>query len=402
MKNKLSKLLQSIYNVSLWRWTVLGMISILLAGAVYYFMNFFESARPYVTISKLELKKGEINKDLSQTDEVEASATAEEYASKLNSLKSKIPKAEWNLTQKELSEDEYKKIYDESLDNWFSYKQSQATLASFGMDSPDIEWNVPSKIIYYKYSMKAFLKDLFDKQEIDSLDYDAQILVLEKVDHFLSMADKKGADTLLVDKFKGVLENSKNLTLDEIKAVEKLHKSITKTSPVFSLTKINSPKERQEQLFKLYEVAANGDITPARFEQMEKISSHLKNKIKLKDTVAVLNLISTAMSKDFSTYKEKDESVDALEMQCAEDFFFGGKIDYKAEDVEDRFEKFSTLFGEKLEAANLEKRAREILRTENRVTGKDWMYFGFFFTCLSVMIVFLSKLNTSLKTLKNN
>ena len=122
----------------------------------------------------------------------------------------------------------------------------------------------------------------------------------------------------------------------------------------------------------------------------------------MKDTVAVLNVVHAALNTDFKEFKEKEESVDMLELQCVEDFFFSGKIDYKEKDVLDRFKKYSKLFAKKLEAANLEKRAREILRQENRDTGRDWMYFGFFFTCMGVMIVFLYRLNAALNTTKTN
>lgn len=393
MKNKL---LHAIYNVSIWRWTVSAMLLILIGSAVFFTFNFFESARPTVTISKTELKKGKINEDLYQVDEIQASATIEDFNAKLKALKAKMPKAEWDKTETKLSD----AVFKEETDKFYEYYSIYYNMYQSG--SLSSMPSAPSQIVNLPYSMKTFLKNIMEAQEIDSVDFDAKIALIEKIDHFYSMTDKKGADTLLVDKFLGTLKASKDLSIDEMKAVEKLHKSITKTTPVFSLTKINSPKERQDQLFKFYEVAANAEITPARFEQLDRVVVNLKTKTKMIDTVAVLNVVNTAMKVDFKQFKEKEESVDDLEIQCVEDFFFGGKIDYKAIDVLDQFNKYTDLYGKKVEAANLEKKAREILREENRQVGKDWMYFGFFFTCMGVMIVFLSKLSATMKNFKTN
>ncbi len=396
MKDKLNKLLLAIYNVSIWRWTVVAMLLILIGGAAFFTINFFESARPTVTISKAELKKGKINDDLYQVDEIVASASFEDYNTKLKALKAKMPKAEWEKSEIKLSDAEYKKKTDDYYEYYPLYYNMYLSGTLSTMPSP------PAQVVNLPYSMKTFMDRIMEAQEIDSVDFDAKIVLIEKIEHFLSMTDKKGADTLLVDKFQSTLMASKDLSIEEMVAVEKLHKSITKTSPVFSLTKINSPKERQEQLFAMYEIAANNEITPARFEQMDRVAKNLKEKTKIKDTVAVLNIVNAALKTNFKEYKEEGESVDELEIQCVEDFFFSGKIDYKAGDVQDYFNKYVDLFGKKLEAANLEKKAREILREENRQTGKDWMYFGFFFTCMGVMIVFLSKLNATIKNLKSN
>jgi uncharacterized protein YpmS len=96
MKNKLTQLAKGIYNVKTWRWTVLVMIAVLLCGAVYYSINFLETSRPHVTISKKELKKGKVNKDLTQTDEVESEATFEDFNAKYKALSRKIPKRSGN------------------------------------------------------------------------------------------------------------------------------------------------------------------------------------------------------------------------------------------------------------------------------------------------------------------
>ena len=396
MKNNLNKLFHAIYGLTIWKWTVLAMLIVLIGGGVFFAINYPESERPHVTISKLELKKGKINEDLYQVDDVVTVATFEQYNSKLKALKKKIPGAEWDRTEIELSDDEYERKTTEYYQNYALYYAWYMEGIISNLPEP------PAKKVSLPYSMKKFMDDILESQEIDSADFDAKLVLLSKIDHFLEMTDKKGVDTLLVDKFKGVLRSSKNLTIEEMKAVEKLHLSITKTPLVFSLTKVNSPKERQDQLFNLYECAANLDITPARFEQMNRIAKSLKSKLKMKDTVAVLNVVHAALNTDFKEFKEKEESVDMLELQCVEDFFFSGKIDYKEKDVLDRFKKYSKLFAKKLEAANLEKRAREILRQENRDTGRDWMYFGFFFTCMGVMIVFLYRLNAALNTTKTN
>jgi hypothetical protein len=400
MKNKMTQLVKGIYNVKTWRWTVLAMIAVLISGAVYYAINFLETSRPHVTISKKELKKGKVNKDLTQTDEVESEATFEDFSAKYKSLSRKIPKAEWKLTKRILTEDEYNEAYrayeEESqsrYDRYFSYMRAGMTPPAYLLETLP----APQRETTYTYSMKKFMDDILKGYDTDSTDFDAQIAIVDKMDHFLEMTDKKGADTLLVDKFKSVLVNSKDLSLEEMKAVEKLHKSVTKTPLVFSLTAPNSPQERQSELFKMYEAAANGEITEARFTQLDALAKQLKTK-KIKDTVVVLNVLASAMKTDFSKFKEEGESVDELEMQCIDDFFMSGKIDFTKDDVQNKYNKYTELFGKKLEAANLEKKAREQLRKENRKSAGEWVFNGLLFAFMGVIIVFLAKLNSRLKT----
>lgn len=399
MKNKLTQLAKGIYNVKTWRWTVLAMIIVLMSGAIYYSINFLESSRPHVTISKKELKKGKINKDLTQTDEVESEATFEEFSAKYKDLSRKIPKAEWKLTERALTDAEYKVEYDEYL----AAKERRSSLLydyiSYGMTPPDYLYSdpaEPSRVKTFPYSMKGFMDEILKAYDTDSTDFDTKIRIVEKIDHFLEMTDKKGTDTLLVNKFKSVLVNSKDLSLEEIKAVEKLHKSITKTPLVFSLTAPNSDQERQAELFRMYEAAANGVITEARFTQMDALVKQLKSK-KIKDTVVVLNVLASAMNTNFTKFKEEGESEDELEMQCIDDFFMSGKIDFTKDDVENKYNKYKDLFGKKLEAANLEKKAREILRKENRKNAGEWVFNGMLFAFIGVIIVFLAKLNARLK-----
>jgi hypothetical protein len=237
------------------------------------------------------------------------------------------------------------------------------------------------------------MDDVYAGLDIDSTDFDSKIKAIEKIEHFYSLTDKKGGDTLLVDKFKTICSNSKNLTIEEIQGVEKLHKSITKTKLVFSLTKENSEFERQDQLFNLFEAAANSEITPERFELLDSIVLRLKNQKKIKDTIAILDVMNTVMKIDFSKYKAKGESADELEIECAKLFINDATIKYDEKDVVEKFEKYISLYDSKLAAANLEKKAREILRKENRSKAIDLMYFGFFFTCICVMIVQLIKQN---------
>lgn len=245
--------------------------------------------------------------------------------------------------------------------------------------------------------MKGFMDAILKGYDTDTTDFDAQITVVDKIDHFIAMTDKKGLDTLLVDKFKSVLVNSKDLSIEEMMAVEKLHKSITKTPLVFSLTAPNSVQERQSELFKMYEAAANGELNEARFTQLDALIAHLKTK-KIKDTVVVLNVLISAMKTDFTKYQEEDESMDELQMQCIDDFFMSGKIDFTKDDIVSKYEKYSDLFGKKLEAANLEKKAREILRKENKKSAGEWVFNGLLFSFIGVIIVFLAKLNSRLKT----
>ena len=399
MKNKLTQLAKGIYNVKTWRWTVLVMIAVLFSGAVYYAFNFFETSRPHVTISKKELKKGKVNKDLAQSDEVENEATQADFDTKYKSLSKKIPNAEWKMTQRELTEAEYKVEYDEYINRCVDIDRANEYLMNFGIPttfrSADIQQ--PTRIKTFPYSMKGFMDAILKGYDTDTTDFDAQITVVDKIDHFIAMTDKKGLDTLLVDKFKSVLVNSKDLSIEEMMAVEKLHKSITKTPLVFSLTAPNSVQERQSELFKMYEAAANGELNEARFTQLDALVAHLKTK-KIKDTVVVLNVLVSAMKTDFTKYQEEDESMDELQMQCIDDFFMSGKIDFTKDDIVSKYEKYSDLFGKKLEAANLEKKAREILRKENRKCAGEWVFNGLLFSFIGVIIVFLAKLNSRLKT----
>ena len=399
MKNKLTQLAKGIYNVKTWRWTVLVMIAVLISGAVYYAINFLETSRPHVTISKKELKKGKVNKDLSQTDEVESEATFEDFNAKYKALSRKIPKAEWKLTKRELTEGEYAVEYRKYEENVQSIAEMRGSYLINGMTPPDyLNYpDAPTRVKMFPYSMKGFMDDILKGYDTDSTDFDTKIRIVEKMEHFMDMTDKKGLDTLLVDKFKSVLVNSKDLSIEEIKAVEKLHKSITKTPLVFSLTAPNSPQERQSELFNMYEAAANGEMTEARLAQLDALVKQLKTK-KVKDTVVVLNVLASAMKTDFTKYKEEGESADELEMQCIDDFFMSGKIDFTKDDVENKYNKYTDLFGKKLEAANLEKKAREVLRKENRKTAGDFVFNGLLFAFIGVIIVFLAKLNSTLKT----
>ena len=393
MKNILSEFLKGIYNVKTWRWTVLTLLVIFLISVCFYSFNFFESSRPKFTISKKELEKDKINMDLSQNDETESDATFEDYNLKLNQLKSKLPNAQWKLTERELSSVEYK----QAEKKYFENLESLEYLSAFGVNTSDYELSYPSKTITFPYSMKGFLDDIFKSYEMDSTDFDKKISVLEKIDHFVELTDKKGIDTILVDKFKSVLKNSKNLTLNEIKEVEKLHRSVTKTKLVFSTSTPNSPKERQVELFEMYESAANFEITEARFEQLSELIKQLKSK-KINDTVVVLNILTSAMNIDFSKLKEKGEAVDELEIQCINDFFMSGKINFKKDDVEVKFKKYNTLFEKKLEEANLEKKAREVLRSENRKLAVKWILKSLLFAFIAVIIVLLTNLNSRLNT----
>jgi len=390
MKDKLTNFMNTIYNISIWRWMVLAMLLIFIGGFLYFSINYFESGRPEVMITNVELKNGKINYDLTQTDESASSATFEDYNIKLNSLKAKMPYAEWDKLETKKIDPDYQQKYARYLQERMSY------FGEYAIEPVEFE------IISLPYSMKKFMNDIMLAQKIDSVDFEAKIVLLDKIDHLYSITDKISVDSILVDKFLGTLQASKNLTLQEMIEVEKLHKSITNISLLFRCHQTYSKQERQEEYFELYDHAANTDVTADRFEQLNRIVTKMKTELKIKDTVAILKAVSTAMNVNFSQYKYKNESVDKLELQCVEDFFFGDKIKFKAIDLQDKFTKYIQLFGQKIEAANFDKRAREILREENRNTAKDWMYFGFFFLLMTVMIVFLAKMNSTFKNIINN
>jgi hypothetical protein len=388
MIQKITKILEQLLKDRVWKIVLFSMISVLILSSVYYFINLPNPSRGHIAITPKEFKTGKINDDLTATDEVESEAKFEDYNLKYNSLKAKLPKAEWLLTEKRLTKAEYNRElvkYDKEMDSYIDL------VYNYGIDaSQPIR---PDSVKVLNYSMKTFLDEVYSSLDIDSTDFDSKIKTIDKIDHFYSMTDKKGGDTLLFEKFKNIISNSKNLTIEEIQGVEKLHNSITKTKLVFSLTEVNNPFERQDQLFGLYEAAANADITPDRFELLDSLVLRLTNQKKFKDTVVVLDVMKTVMNLDFSKYKEKGESVDELEIECAKLFFNDPTIKFDEKDVIEKLNKYSSLYSTKIEAANLEKKAREILRKENRNKATDFMYFGFFFTCICVMIVQLIRQN---------
>jgi hypothetical protein len=95
------------------------------------------------------------------------------------------------------------------------------------------------------------------------------------------------------------------------------------------------------------------------------------------------------MNVDFSKYKSANEEGYNLESNCIDEFFKSGRFSYDEDNVISNFSKYIKLYSEKLEAANLEKKAREILRTENRESAFSWLLFGLYFLCFSVIIVLL-------------
>lgn len=405
MKQKIEKLLMNLFKDRLWLIVVSSMVLLLTFGAVYYAFNYIKPGRQEVQITKKEFNNNKINTDLSETDEVESSASFEDYNVKLGALKAKLPKAEWKLTERELSKKDYEKAMEKYQADVNSMNTSMGYYYMMTGEMPTYSSSdipVPQRIEYFPYSMKGFLNSIHEAQEIDSTDFDAKIVVIEKIEHFLALSDKKGGDTLLVNKFKDVLTNSKDLSMAEITEIEKLHNSITKTKLVFSLTKENKPAERQEELFNFYQAGANLELTPEVFEELTNLSKHLKEKSKIKDTTVILSVVESAMNLDFSNVKEKNETTKELEISCINDFFFTDKFKYTEKDVTNKFGKHINLYQNKLEAANLERKAREILREENRSKAINWMYFGFFFTCFTTLIVLMIKMNNTLKTVKNN
>jgi hypothetical protein len=405
MKRKIEKLLDNLFKYGFWQIVVSAMVLVFLGAFIFYSLNYFNPSLEKIEITKKEFTKNLVNEDLSEKDLIQSSATSEDYNKKLSELKAKLPKAEWKLTQKELSEDEYEAAKIKYREEYKRIEEAVSLYYAFTGNRPpystsDIPY--PQKVEKFPYSMKGFLEVIMDSQEIDSTDFDSKINVIEKVEHFLSLTDKKGGDTLLVKKFQDILKNSKDLTLDEIKSVEQLHNSITKTKLVFSLTQPNSPMERQTELFELYQAAANSKFTTPVFEKFSELVTHLKDKSKLKDTVTILQVVKAVMNLDFSSVKEKDDVSKDIELECVNDFFYSGKFEFTDEDVVDKFSKHSKLYGQKLEKADLEKRAREILREENRTKAMDWMYFGFFFTCFATLIVLMVKLNSTINKSKNN
>ena len=389
MKKKITKFLEQLFKDNLWKLALSSMIIILVGGCVYYFINYSKPERVHLVITPKEFKSNKINDDLSATDKVESAATVEDFDMKYNSLKAKLPKAEWKISEKRLTKAEYEKAIAKYEKAMVAYED-----LVYGWGIEATEPTRPDSVTVLNYSMKTFLDDIYSSLNIDSTDFDSKIKTIEKIDHFYSLSDKIGGDTLLVTKFKDILSKSKDLTMEEILGVEKLHNSITKTKLVFSLTKENNKFERQDQLFGLFEAAANMEITPERFTLLDSVVLRLNKMKNFKDTVLILNTIKSVMNIDFSKYKEKGESVDELEIECAKLFFSDAAIKFDEKDIDAKLTKYIALYSSKIEAANLEKKAREILRKENRSAATDIMYFGFFFICICVIIIQLIKQNS--------
>jgi len=329
MMQKVIKLFSYLFKDSTWRLFTVLMLIAFLYGGISYVMNSFDPSRSKFIVTSKEFRKNKINSDLKELDEVNSQASKEEYEKSFKAFKSKIPNAEWNKIEIKLTDSEFEQKNKE-------YRNQVDFMMSNGnYDFPP----APVQTDNLPYSMKRFFRDLEDNLFIDSTDFDARLNLLEKVEHFYNLSDKKGSDTLMVDKFKDVLSKSENLSLD-------------------------------------------------RFEQLDSIVKRLKIK-KIVDTVTVLNLLTNLMNVDFSKYKSTNEEGYNLEANCIDEFFKSGRFSYDEENVISNFSKYIKLYSEKLEAANLEKKAREILRAENRESAFSWLLFGLYFLCFSVIIVLL-------------
>ena len=121
MKQKFTKGLEKLLKENLWKIVLFSMVVVLIAGSVYYAINVPAPSRTHLAITPKEFKTGKINDDLSATDEVQSAATFEEYDLKLKALKSKLPKAEWKITERKLSPAEYEKALD-------TYREKRASI----------------------------------------------------------------------------------------------------------------------------------------------------------------------------------------------------------------------------------------------------------------------------------
>lgn len=387
MRVKFIKFLEQIFKDKLWIGVLFGMLILLIISSVYYFINLPTPSRTDIFITAKEFKNNKINDDLSATDEVVSSTTYEDFNLKLNGLKSKLPNAQWKLTERELSPFEY----EQEVSKYYEQQDRIEFLSGWGINSAAFEIPYPSKTIIYPYSMKGFMDDIYQSLNIDSTDFDSKITVVEKIGHFYNLTDKKGADTILVKNFKEICSKSKDLSMEEIISIEKLHKSITNTKVIFSLKKINSKFERQEQLFSLYEAGANQQISQERFLLLDSLV--LKLKKQTKDTILILDVLKSVINIDLAKYKDKSDQTDALEIECANLFFNPSSFKYDKKNLIKELDKYVALYGLKLKEANLEKRAREILRKENRENASSYMYFGFFFLCICMIIIQLIRQN---------
>ena len=394
MKNVISKFFDFIFKDSLWKSIVFGAVLILVGGGLYYILNFSSKGRPDFIITAKEFKKNKLNNDLGEKDEIVSTLKKEDYEKKLNAFKSKFPGAFWDITERVLSDKDYeKKVAEHTSNKEMAFNLWLQNLISYETYSLIQSSPYPEQRQVLEFSMKGFMNQVADAQEIDSTDFDALVGVVDKMDYLYEKTDKIGRDTLMVTKFLNLLQNAKNLSIEEMKAVEKLHFSITKTPVIYSLRKFNSEKEYQNELFRMYQAAANSVITPERFTQLDSISNWLKNVSKINDTITNLNVLINVMEVDFSENKIKGETGYDLEEKAINEFFKSYRFSYNKENVSANFNKYINLYSKKLTNANIERDARELLRVEERITAKDWMYFGLFFLCISVIIVLLVQRN---------
>ena len=378
---KISELTNLFFNKSTWSIIALSASALLICGLVLYSFNFFSPTQQQVVITAQEFRNNKIGEDLSN-DEFESGANFEEYNAKLKKIKSYFPNSEWEKTEIVISDAEFKKAQEDYKVQMKQYYEDYYSGYSDGSEYP----SQPQKITQIPYSMKGFMDKLLEGYDIDSVDFDKKIEILDKIEFFVGLTNKKNLDTLFHEDFIDLLKKSKNISLNEMKTAYQIHQNLTKTKIVYG--EKEKPFERRPILFNLLNACANNEVSEGRFETVNQLIDYAKNKIKVKDTLVLANISNQCINLNLSHIKDVKTTDDFMESEAINQFMTDDNLfNLKDDNFQNQFNSYLTLFTKKTEMAHVEFLAREILRKENRGKGLNWVFYGLLFFSLAAMIV---------------
>lgn len=386
LKLLLSQVQNFLFGQGLWR-TIGVFTGLAFIGAIIYFsFQLWPNGRTETVVTLNEFKSGKINEDLSNS-EPSVGGSFDDYQQKLNGLKKFFPGAEWKRSAIVLSDKEFEQQMAQYDEDYKAYINSYYGEVEYP-EKPQKETEIP-------YSMYTLLEDAFKANKIDSLDFEHKIELLDKIEFLVGLTNKKGLDTLFHRDFKNLLEHSKNLTLDELKNAVELHYSITKTKPVFSNNGKPVLFARKSALIQFWEDGINTDISQEKWEAVKEFAMFTKNSLKCKDTLVRLETCSSLLS--FQLIMDEEGASDQnAELNNIQHLYNEGNVfNLKAESLNQNVSTYLTLAKEKYNMSLIDQKAREILRKENKESGKLWIGITLLFFSFCAMIYKLNKLNTS-------